>query len=75
MTPEQFCYWLQGRAELQPDVPLSDAEWKSVREHLATVFVKVTPHLSLSEHIELPGLPMPGITNPLYPGLTTTVTC
>lgn len=45
MTPEQFCYWLQGRAELQPDVPLSDAEWKSVREHLQLVFKKVTPAL------------------------------
>lgn len=45
MTPEQFCYWLQGRAELQPDKAPSTAEWKMIREHLETVFVKVTPPL------------------------------
>jgi len=37
MTPEQFCYWLQGRAELQPDNPPSAEEWQSIRERLATV--------------------------------------
>jgi len=42
MTPEQFCYWLQGRAELVPNPP-TEAEWKSIKEHLATVFTKVTP--------------------------------
>lgn len=46
MTPEQFCYWLQGRAELQPDTAPTEAEWKMIREHLQTVFVKVTPKLS-----------------------------
>lgn len=43
MTPEQFCYWLQGRAELRPDEIPSPGEWQSIREHLATVFNKVTP--------------------------------
>ncbi len=43
MTPEQFCYWLQGRAEMQPNTPPSEAEWAMVRDHLATVFHKVTP--------------------------------
>lgn len=46
MTPEQFCYWLQGRAEMQPDTPPSGAEWKMIRERLATVFAKVTPPLT-----------------------------
>jgi hypothetical protein len=45
MTPEQFCYWLQGRAELQPDKAPSAAEWTMIREHLGTVFAKVTPPL------------------------------
>lgn len=45
MTPEQFCYWLQGRAELMPDTPPSDAEWKMIAEHLTAVFKKVTPAL------------------------------
>lgn len=43
MTPEQFCYWLQGRAELQPDNVPTAEEWQMIREHLATVFHKVTP--------------------------------
>jgi hypothetical protein len=45
MTPEQFCYWLQGRAELQPENPPSAEEWQSIREHLQAVFTKVTPQL------------------------------
>jgi hypothetical protein len=43
MTPEQFCYWLQGRAELMPETPPTAAEWKMIAEHLATTFKKVTP--------------------------------
>lgn len=38
MTSEQFCYWLQGRIEMQPDNPPSPEEWKMIGEHLATVF-------------------------------------
>ncbi len=43
MTPTEFCYWLQGRAELLPDQPPTADEWKMIREHLALAFVKVTP--------------------------------
>jgi len=42
MTPEQFCYWLQGRAELVPTPPSED-EWTAIRDHLQAVFNKVTP--------------------------------
>lgn len=42
MTPEQFCYWLQGRAELVPTPP-SEAEWNAIHNHLQAVFKKVTP--------------------------------
>jgi hypothetical protein len=45
MTPEQFCYWLQGRAELQPDNPPSAEEWPMIVMHLQMVFRKVTPPL------------------------------
>ena len=45
MTPEQFCYWLQGRAELMPDTPPTDAEWKMIADHLGKLFVKVTKPL------------------------------
>lgn len=46
MTPEQFTYWLQGFAELQQEVPTAE-QWQSIMEHLATVFNKVTPPVTL----------------------------
>lgn len=45
MTPEQFAYWLQGFAELNGKKPPTEAQWKSINEHLQTVFKKVTPPL------------------------------
>lgn len=42
MTAEQFAYWFQGFAELSESPP-TQAQWDSMREHVATVFKKVTP--------------------------------
>lgn len=42
MDAQQFAYWLQGFAELTNERPTAE-QWKSIQEHLATVFVKVTP--------------------------------
>jgi len=42
MTSEQFAYWLQGFSELHPEPPTPE-QWQAIRDHLATVFVKVTP--------------------------------
>lgn len=42
MTAEQFAYWMQGFAELNAEPPTAE-QWQSIREHLVTVFVKVTP--------------------------------
>ena len=42
MTPEQFCYWLQGFAELNGTAP-NQKQWDDIEEHLKTVFTKVTP--------------------------------
>ena len=42
MTPEQFCYWLQGFAELNGEQPTQE-QWKAIRDHLQTVYHKVTP--------------------------------
>lgn len=43
MTAEQFAYWLQGYVELNPGKVPDPEQWKSITEHLQTVFVKVTP--------------------------------
>lgn len=42
MTPEQFTYWLQGFAELNPQAPNAE-QWQSIRDHLNLVFKKETP--------------------------------
>ena len=43
MTPEQFCYWLQGFISANPCDQLSATQWTIVRDHLALVFNKITP--------------------------------
>lgn len=44
MTPEQFCYWLQGMLECKPDgCALSARETQVIKDHMALVFTKVTP--------------------------------
>lgn len=42
MTPEQFCYWLQGFSELNTKIPTQE-QWNLIEAHLGTVFKKVTP--------------------------------
>ena len=43
MTPEQFAYWLQGFFELENPQQLNKQQLDVVKEHLALVFIKVTP--------------------------------
>lgn len=43
MEPQQFLYWLQGFVELSEGKMPTPAQWKSICEHLNTVFHKVTP--------------------------------
>jgi hypothetical protein len=49
MSPEQFCYWLQGFAELQYYQPEKSSptytQWMLIKEHLALVFDKKTSKL------------------------------
>jgi len=40
MSPEQFCYWLQGKIEDRATLP-DEAEWQSIKEHLQKVFTFV----------------------------------
>lgn len=87
MTPEQFAYWLQGFVELHGSEPTTE-QWQQIKYHLQTVFVKVTPTVSIS-HPSVQGLSTtqedrPGkkledalrqIGNPQYPGLGRTTIC
>lgn len=52
MQPRDFCYWLQGFAELTPEAP-SQEQWDLIREHLGLVFKKVTSEFSASSQSEI----------------------
>lgn len=43
MTPENFCYWLQGYFELTHSKNLNSMQFQIVQDHLNLVFNKVTP--------------------------------
>lgn len=50
MTPEQFCYWLQGFMEMTdrgreggPVMGIDHTQTMMIRDHLDLVFNKVTP--------------------------------
>lgn len=47
MTAEQFAYWLQGFVELSADTKQpTEEQWQAIKDHLQTVFVKVTPTIT-----------------------------
>ena len=43
LTPEQFCYWLQGFMEMQDPKELDSTQTQIIKDHLNEVFDKVTP--------------------------------
>ncbi|AUG88534.1 hypothetical protein [Pseudomonas phage TC6] len=52
MTPEQFCYWLQGYFELKRTIDhrlgATQETMEVIEQHLQTVFNKVTPEVKVS---------------------------
>ena len=47
MTPENFCYWLQGMFELTEIDVLSKTQIEVIKNHLQLVFTKVTPDIKI----------------------------
>jgi len=43
MTPEQFCYWLQGTFEINNSKTFDEPQVQIIKDHLNTVFNKITP--------------------------------
>ena len=41
MTPENFCYWLQGFDEITGGQVPSPEQWEVIRKHLLLVFTQV----------------------------------
>jgi len=66
MTPEQFCYWLNGFGELT-EAPPTEEQWRSIKEHLQTVFFKITP--------VAPGTIPPMTDRWQWPHIMPTITC
>jgi hypothetical protein len=63
MTPDQFCYWLQGLLELQPDLKtLNAAQVQTIREHLGYVFE--SGHLTPAAPRRLPMPAIPELGQP-----------
>lgn len=59
MTSEQFAYWLQGFSELNSSPPSAE-QWQAIRDHLQTVFVKVTPQIGFPNITQgLPSVMLP----------------
>jgi hypothetical protein len=46
MSPENFCYWLQGYLEIGDSKDLDSNQLDIVKDHLKLVFNKVTPTYS-----------------------------
>lgn len=51
MTPEQFCYWLQGWLEMENPSTISEFRVKMIKEHLQSVFTN-KPKLPSMESLE-----------------------
>jgi len=43
MTPENFCYWLQGSLEILSPAGLTSEQVTVIKDHLQLVFDKQTP--------------------------------
>lgn len=68
MTSEQFCYWLNGYSELTGNTPPTSEQWQMIREHLMTVFLKVTPPLTPTQPPPaVPYTPLPNINPSIQP--------
>jgi len=55
MTPQEFCYWLQGYFEVSGNETLTPEQVKMVKEHLQLVFRKET--VSVVVKMPEPGKP------------------
>lgn len=71
MDAKQFCYWLQGFAELTNTPQPSEAQWNAIKDHLQLVFKKETPQYSFPS---TPSIRQPSVS-PLVNNPLLTVTC
>jgi hypothetical protein len=75
MSPEQFAYWMQGFVELTDVQPPTAEQWKSICEHLKTVFVKVTSPVGPAPMPSVKDMPWPTPAPTLPPWKSDTIIC
>lgn len=64
MSPENFCYFLQGYLETSNPEFISAAQTQIIKDHLALVFNKVTPDYYLPK---IKGGTIPGLNDNALP--------
>jgi hypothetical protein len=53
MTPENFCYWLQGYFELAKTSSFNEEQTLLIKQHLDMVFAHaIDPSLGTPEHVD-----------------------
>lgn len=59
MTPENFCYWLQGYFELRSktEFTLTQDQVEEIKNHLQLVFRKETPFIGDSSLVDFKNWP------------------
>lgn len=62
MTPNDFCYWLQGYLEIAEPKVIDEKDIQKIRDHLALVFKKETPAYALRKDFQPAGLGMGLVT-------------
>jgi hypothetical protein len=59
MTSENFAYWLNGFIEMNGGQTPTKEQWKTICDHLALVFKKVTPPIPPLESLPVPTVAPP----------------
>lgn len=66
MNHDQFTYWLQGFVEMNNGNMPNQWQWRMIKDHLQTCFVKVTPTYP-SAPLTSPYKTLDFPTDPLFP--------
>lgn len=80
MTPENFCYWLQGLLEVGNPEQLNKEQLEMIKEHLNLVFKKETRKTNfnlteLSKFFDKPAIERPYVPDHLNPWKNPTIIC
>jgi hypothetical protein len=61
MTPENFCYWLNGFIEINQPEEITEKQLQIIKDHLKLVMEKKTPHRDIGYVTTSTSFPNPSI--------------